>query len=263
VSTIREQIDDAIASIERDEQCVVVLAVESGSRAWGFESTDSDYDVRFIYVRPTEWYLSIDVEDQRDVIEKPITGELDVSGWDLRKALRLMRKSNPPLFEWLQSPIIYRERPTLAAGLRALAPEFYSARATFFHYLHMASGNMREYLRGDVVWRKKYFYVLRPVLAMRWIEQGRGLVPIEFQALLDSTVPAGDVRGAIAELLGVKRSGAELDRGPRIPLISDFVESEIARFESEGATQPVSKGDSGELDRYFRGVLTTVWDREA
>jgi hypothetical protein len=75
----------------------------------GFESTDSDWDVRFIYVHPRDWYLSIDVEDKRDVIERPINDELDISGWDLRKALKLLRKSNPPLLEWLSSPIIYKE----------------------------------------------------------------------------------------------------------------------------------------------------------
>jgi predicted nucleotidyltransferase len=258
MAPIREQIEESLDLIEREEQCAVLLAVESGSRAWGFESRDSDYDVRFIYVRPVEWYLSVD-EDKRDVIEKPITGELDVSGWDLRKALRLLRKSNPPLLEWLQSPIVYRQRPDIADGLRALAPEFYNARAGFFHYLHMAEGNLREYLRGDTVWRKKYFYVLRPVLAMRWIEQGRGLVPIEFQTLLDAAVPAGEIRGAIDDLLAAKRAGAELDRGPRVPVISDFVEAEIARLAQQGSAQPVSRGNPSELDRYFISVLGSVW----
>ncbi len=262
MTTIAEQIEEALATIERDEQCVVCLAVESGSRAWGFESTDSDYDVRFIYVRPIDWYLSIDAGEKRDVIEKPITGDLDVCGWDLPKALRLLRKSNPPLLEWLQSPIVYRQR-AVADGLRSLAPEFYSARATFFHYLHMAQGNLREYLRGDIVWRKKYFYVLRPLLAMRWIEQGRGLVPIEFQTLMEATVPHGALRSSIDDLLAAKRAGAELDRGPRVPLISDFVESEIARFESQEHAQPVGAGDSSKLDRYFRDVLTEVWTKGA
>lgn len=259
MTSIAEQIETGLAAIEREEQCVICLAIESGSRAWGFESSDSDYDVRFIYVRPAQWYLSIDVEHRRDVIEKPITGELDISGWDLRKALKLLRKSNPPLLEWLQSPIIYRQRPSLIDGLRALVAEFYSPRATFYHYLHMAQGNLREYLRGDVVWRKKYFYVLRPLLAMRWIELNIGPVPIEFQKMLDAVVPAGELRNAIDELLRAKRSGAELDRGPRVPVISDYVESEITRFAQSTSTLPVSDGDIGKLDRYFREVLALAW----
>jgi predicted nucleotidyltransferase len=262
VPGVAEEIEQALVAIEREEQCRICLAVESGSRAWGFESTDSDYDVRFIYIRPLDWYLSIDAEDKRDVIERPITGDLDVVGWDLRKALRLLRKSNPPLLEWLQSPIVYREQTEVAAALRALAPAFYSERATFFHYMHMAQGNLREYLRGEVVWRKKYFYVLRPILAMRWIEQQRGLVPIEFDKLVQATVPVGELAQAIDTLLLAKRSGAELDRGPRVPIISDFVESELARFESIAGTQPVSDSDSAKLDRFFREALAKAWGPE-
>ncbi len=82
-----------LAEIEAQENVRIVYACESGSRAWGFPSSDSDYDVRFIYLHPLEWYLSI--EKRRDVIERPITGVLDVNGWDLRKALQLFRKSNP------------------------------------------------------------------------------------------------------------------------------------------------------------------------
>ncbi len=230
-----------------------------GSRAWGFASADSDYNVRFIYVRPTDWYLSIDIEDKRDVIERPIKDDLDISGWDLRKALRLLRKSNPPLLEWLQSPIIYREQLAVVDPFRRLAADFYSPRATYFHYFHMAQGNFREYLRGEIVWHKKYFYVLRPLLAMRWIEQGLGLVPIEFQELLDATVTDGDLRGAIEELLLAKRGGAELDRSPRIPAIGDFVEQEIKRLELLQGTHPVGTGDSSSLNTYFRDTLAVVW----
>jgi predicted nucleotidyltransferase len=111
------------------------------------------------------------------VIELPLRDGIDLSGWDIRKALKLFRKSNPPLLEWLQCPIVYVERFSFASRLRVLLPAFYSPRASFFHYLHMAQGNIREYLRGEIVWRKKYFYVLRPLLAMRWIERGLGPVP--------------------------------------------------------------------------------------
>ena len=256
--SIREQIDAALSAIEREEGCSICLAVESGSRAWGFESTDSDYDVRFIYVRPPDWYLSVEL-NRPDVIEQPIDGDLDISGWDLRKALGLLRKSNPPLLEWLQSPIVYREQSIVAQELRTLARDFYSARSTFFHYLSMAKGNRREYLSGDVVRRKKYFYVLRPLLALRWIEEDRGPVPIEFQALLDAIVPAGDLRMAIDELLVAKRSGAELDNGPSVPVIGAFIDSELDRLELAGHDVPVTNADVEKLDRYFRRTLASVW----
>ena len=120
-----------------------IMAIESGSRAWGFPSADSDYDVRFLYARPVEWYLSI--LEGRDVIERPIDAQLDINGWDIKKALRLFRKSNPPLAEWLGSPIVYLERQDIAERLRELAQRYYSPLACIHHYLHMAEGNYRDY----------------------------------------------------------------------------------------------------------------------
>ncbi len=155
-----------LAEIEARENVRIVYACESGSRAWGFPSADSDYDVRFIYLHPLEWYLTI--ADKRDVIEEPITGLLDVNGWDLRKTLQLFRKSNPPLFEWLNSPIVYLEKYSVASRLRSLLAVYYSPRACAYHYLQMARGNFREYLQGDQVWVKKYFYALRAVMAVNW-----------------------------------------------------------------------------------------------
>ncbi len=248
-----------ITSIEKHDDVVTLLAVESGSRAWGFPSIDSDYDVRFIYVHRPEWYLSVDLEARRDVIERPIRNDIDLSGWDVRKALQLFRKSNPPLLEWLQCPIIYQERFSFAAKLRALVPVFYSPKATFFHYLHMAKGNVREYLRGDTVWRKKYFYVLRPLLAMRWIEQGLGPVPIEFGRLLEATVSAPELRRAIDEVLELKKSGAELDEGPRISAISEFIEREMPRLEQAAGDQPKCKVAAEDLNVLFRNTLDEVW----
>ena len=105
---MEKEILKRIAEVEATENVTIFYACESGSRAWGFPSADSDYDVRFIYLRKPDWYLSIDVEDKRDVIERPINDELDISGWDLRKALKLLWKSNPPLLEWLVSPIVYK-----------------------------------------------------------------------------------------------------------------------------------------------------------
>ncbi len=253
------EIRHRLERVESEEDVVVCLAVESGSRAWGFSSTDSDYDVRFIYVRRPETYLSIRPDRFRDVIERPIVDEVDLNGWDIRKALGLFLKSNPPLLEWLQCPLVYRERADVARRLRDLLPVYYSPKASFFHYLHMARGNLREYLRGDLVWRKKYFYVLRPILAMRWIDQGRGPVPIELDRLLDATVDDTTLRKAVDDLLAAKRAGGELDYGPRDTVISAFVESEVARFESaaDGRVDPTPSVE--ELDALFRSTLRELW----
>lgn len=167
----------------------ILYACESGSRAWGFQSKDSDYDIRFIYIHPIEWYLSI--HKRRDVIEKPMDGLLDFSGWDIRKALNLFQKSNPPLLEWLQSPHVYYERFSLAQKMRKISPALFSPKSCLYHYLHMAEGNFRQYLRGDQVKVKKYFYVLRPLLACRWIERYNSMPPMEFGALLEDLLEKG------------------------------------------------------------------------
>ena len=258
-----EEIIQQLSDIESVEQVKIFYACESGSRAWGFPSADSDYDVRFIYLHPRDWYLSVNLERKRDVIERPITDMLDFSGWDLRKALKLLRKSNPPLMEGLGSPIIYREQFAVAAQMRDLAASYYSPVASLYHYLHMARGNHREYLKGPIVWIKKYFYVLRPLLAIRWIERGLGVVPTEFAMLVNKVIDSPEFKREIEKLIESKRRGEELDRGPRIAAISDFVESEIARLESahfeEKHMKPV--GLIHEFNRVFRTALDEIWQQ--
>lgn len=249
---VQYQIAAELDVVEREEGVRIVYACESGSRAWGFASEDSDYDVRFLYLHPPAWYLS--VQRGRDVIERPIREGLDISGWDLPKALQLFRKSNPPLLEWLQSPIVYREWGQAVPRMRALLDDYYSPVSCMHHYLHMAQGNNREYLRGDEVWGKKYFYVLRPVLACMWIERGFGVVPTQFARLVERVVDDTAVRNAIDDLMTRKRTGAELDRGPRIPVISDFLNAETERLSASHQGRAKSRGTK-ELDRLFLDTL--------
>ena len=249
-------IQSELSQIEHNEGISIVYACESGSRAWGFESKDSDYDVRFIYVRPAVWYLSI--APGRDVVESPIDDQLDISGWDLRKALQLFRKSNPPLLEWLQSPIVYHEKQDIVSQLRAQIPNYYSPIACYFHYLHMAEGNYREYLRGQEVWIKKYFYVIRPVLACVWIERDYGVVPMEFSTLVERTVEDVDLRKAIDNLVQRKKAGEELDRGPRIPAISDFLDGEIIRLSANRRFTSTHTSVNA-LDHIFRFAIREMY----
>jgi predicted nucleotidyltransferase len=256
---MRERIQQSLADIAQQDGVRILYACESGSRAWGFPSADSDYDVRFIYLHSKEWYLSIDVEHHRDVIERPISGQLDVSGWDLRKALKLLKKSNPPLLEWLNSPIVYIDEYGMADAIRQLLPVYYSPIASFYHYLHMAQGNLRDYLQGDVVWVKKYFYVLRPLLAMKWIEEDRGIVPMDFGTLVDGTVHDEAVRQEIEGLVERKRHGEELARESRIVAISDFIDRELGRLQSSAIAPAHGHHSTDLLDELFRRALDTVW----
>jgi predicted nucleotidyltransferase len=252
-----EEILPRLREIEEEHNVTIFYACESGSRAWGFPSTDSDYDVRFLYLRPRDWYLSIDVEEKRDVIERPISDTLDINGWDLRKALKLLRKSNPPLLEWLNSPIVYRQTLAITDKIKKLVPEYYSPIACVHHYLHMAQGNFREYLRGETVWVKKYFYVLRPLLAIRWIEQESDVVPMEFGVLVERCVNSLKLKEEIEILLERKKRGHELDRGPRIKVISDFIESELDRLEAM-MIEAKPKANTEQLNELFRMALKEV-----
>src|SRR5690606_31437707 len=158
---------------------------------------DSDYDVRFIYIHQPDWYLSIDQQGigaKRDVIEMPINDLLDISGWEITKTLRLFRKSNPPLLEWLRSEIIYFQKCSFIDKLRSLEAEIVYTNASLYHYLNMAKNNYREYLQGSEVKIKKYFYVLRPVLACKWIEKYKMVPPINFHELLQKMIPDSELK---------------------------------------------------------------------
>ncbi len=242
-------IHSALDRIERAHGVHVLLAVESGSRAWGFASRDSDYDVRFIYAHAPEWYLSVD--EHRDVIEVPISDELDLTGWDLRKALKLLRKSNPSLLEWIKSPVVYRADPAFALVFGLLASEFSSPARLFHHYLRMARGNFRDTLRKDDVRLKKYLYVLRPLLACRWIERGLGPVPMRFQTLTDTVLEDANLRFHVAVLVARKRAGEEFDLGRRIPALHNFIETELARLEQIIPAEP-TQPDSEKLNQFFQ-----------
>ncbi len=249
IPKMNTKIQSELQRIERDHSVRVLFAAESGSRAWGFASRDSDYDVRFIYAHERDWYLS--VEETRDVIEEPVSDQLDICGWDIRKALQLLRKSNPSLLEWLKSPIVYRAEPGFALLFGHLAAEFASPDRLFLHYLHMAQGNAREFLCGDHIRLKKYLYVLRPLLACRWIEQKRGPVPMEFDTLVDELVKEPLVRIHTAVLVARKRAGEELDMAQRIPVISDFIDMELERLAKIAPARSASPAPE-KLNTFFR-----------
>lgn len=244
---------------EIDHSIRILYACESGSRAWGFASPDSDYDVRFVYVRDEDWYLSFDVESKRDVVEYPIVDEIDCSGWDIRKALYLLTRTNGALLEWLNSPIRYIEIGPFAERLRTIALQAVNQTALCYHYSHMARGNAREYLYEDQVRLKKYFYVLRPLFAIRYIEQTGAPPPVEFARLMDAVSPRSLVP-SIERLLELKRQTPELGYGDRIPEINDYIESELVRhgtaFSGQGRPDILdSKAVRDELNAIFRNSV--------
>jgi uncharacterized protein len=229
---IRLDIMQRLAAVEKEHNVRILLAVESGSRAWGFASPNSDYDVRFIYTRSADWYLAVDLEDRRDVIEYPIVDDIDLNGWDVRKALQLFWKSNPAFVEWIQSPIVYIENGGFADGARALVGDVYSRHSGIYHYRSMAKTNYRTYLREPMVPLKKYFYVLRPLVSVRWLERYQTPAPIEFHKLLHLLDDAPELLAAIDALLIKKQGSPEMGLAPQVPILNQFIEVELGRLES-------------------------------
>ena len=249
---MRKTILAKLDEIESRENVKILLAVESGSRAWGFASPDSDYDVRFIYVRPKEDYLRL--EKTRDVIELPIAGELDINGWDLDKTLRLLRASNPTLFEWFSSPIVYRET-AFAQEFRSIMQRYFSSKRGLSHYLSMASSNYREYLKGDTVKAKKYFYVLRPVLACRWILDKGTPPPMLFSELMEAELDPALVPD-VDSLLNLKMNAPEIKTIPKIESVNRYLDSCIEEVRSRIVQLPEDANHGWEeLNRLFLSQL--------
>lgn len=245
-SEVREVVLAELRKIEAAREVRILFACESGSRAWGFASPDSDYDVRFLYVHRLPWYLR--VVAGRDVIELPLDAELDINGWELRKALGLLRKSNPTLLEWLASPLVYRADPDFVAAIRDLGQQHFSPARALYHYVAMAKNNFRGYLQGDSVRLKKYLYVLRPLLAAEWIMQGKGVPPMRFTELVENLVHDAALYAEIRDLLTWKMQAQESAEGARLPLIHDFVSQKLEAFAHiEIAGQPLAN-DIGAMD---------------
>jgi hypothetical protein len=247
---VRARVLHGLRDIEAKHRVRVLYACESGSRGWGFASPDSDYDVRFVYVHEPAWYFT--VRPGRDVIELPIDSALDVGGWELRKALGLLQASNPVLLEWLHSPIVYRQDDAATGRLHELAGRHLVPERAYHHYLSMAKRNCREHLLGETVRHKKYLYVLRPLMAARWIREGRGVPPMRFADLAQATLR--DDEAALADeinrLLDVKMRAGEAATSPRWPRIHEFIVGELDVAQAF-VPPTVPRLPTGELDAFL------------
>lgn len=247
-----ETIQEKLKEIEQQENVRIIHCVESGSRAWGFASPDSDYDVRFIYVRPLEFYLKL--EKTRDVIEWQLDDTLDINGWDLKKALQLLHTSNPTLFEWNQSPIVYKTTEEWQK-VSEIINEYFLAKSGLYHYLSTAKGNYREFLKGDIVKLKKYFYVLRPLLACRWILGEKTPPPMLFSELVDSYLDAS-IKPAVEDLVRLKMQTPEIGEGKRIDILNDYIDRSIEEVEDAVKALPEEKKQGWDrLDSIFHEIV--------
>lgn len=216
----KKRITEELEVIEKKENIKILFAVESGSRAWGFESKDSDFDVRFIYIRPLDWYVSI--SKKRDTLEFMIDETLDIAGWDLNKALELLGKSNPALGEWLNSKIIYKEIIGIKEELKKLFDSYLREDRLVYHYLSMASKDLKILSEYKKIKLKKYFYILRALLASKWILKFHNEPPILFRDLLN-LIKEKSVLGEIELLLEIKKTGDEKSEITENKIINNFI----------------------------------------
>ncbi|MCI7768011.1 MAG: nucleotidyltransferase domain-containing protein [Oscillospiraceae bacterium] len=246
------ELDIKLSELERRENIRILHCIESGSRAWGFESPDSDYDVRFIYARPRDFYLRLD--KTRDVIEWQLDDVWDMNGWDIKKALQLLHKSNPTMFEWNSSPIVYRTTVEWQS-LNGLIDRCFCSKPGAWHYLSMAKRNFREFLSGEEVKLKKYFYVLRPVLACKWIIE-KGTPPPMLFTRLSEDMLEDSLKGTVNDLLKLKMESPELGSGRRIDVLNDYIEEQLAVIEERLAALPDSEPCGwGELNEAFLNII--------
>lgn len=255
---IGKEIQESLDAIEQQYAVKILLAVESGSRAWGFASPDSDYDVRFIYMYKSEEYLRID--PLKDVIEWQLDEVLDINGWDLKKALTAFAKGNPNIIEWANSPIVYRKSDEWDS-IKNTAFSYFSEKSALCHYYGTANSTYQKFLQQDYIRYKKYFYALRPLLCCRWIERYHDIPPMEFSKLLGlfdgKEEDLNDsLYESILELLARKAETEETDLNPQMPVIIDFIRSECLRQKLLSAQAlDDHKKDYSELNDVFRKVL--------
>lgn len=244
---IENIISDKIIEIQQKENIKIFHAVESGSRAWGFASPDSDYDVRFIYARNENDYLRL--EKIRDTIEYELNDIYDINGWDISKTLRLLHNSNPTVFEWIHSPIVYSSH-SIIKELTTEIDSFFSCKSGIYHYISTALNNSK-YLKDEYIKIKKYFYVIRPLLACRWILENKTPPPVLFQKLVDSFADE-NIKPVIAELVRIKTEVPETEKRKHIPELDRYIEKNITEIkEYADSMKDDKKRDWKQLDEMF------------
>ena len=255
------EIDARLGAIVREERVAIGLAIESGSRAWGFPSPDSDYDCRFLFVRSAEDYLS--PWQKRDVIETPLVGDMDLNGWELGKALKLLLKGNAVVVEWLMSPIVYDGDAWFRDALIALAREHGDRDGLARHYLHLGERQRRTYFAdGKAIRLKKLFYALRPAAALRWLRlhPEAPVAPMHFPTLIAESEAPREVALLVDELIARKAVTRELGEGPLPETIDRFIaaEFEIARDALPPGSTTASPVGRRAAEELFRAAVARL-----
>ena len=254
---MRQEILQRLSDIEAKYDVKILLAVESGSRAWGFESKDSDYDVRFIYIHRKDWYLSL--IEGRDVIEElDPDGVLDLAGWDLKKALLLMGKGNCAFAEWLNSPFAYYKDMEFFESISTLKNEYFRKVSAVNHYYHMAMNHDKRYLEKRGCELKRFMYHLRGLLAAKWAAVHGTYPPVLFNDLVEKMVQDDSIKAGIKHLVELKKESREHNTMIVEDSLIDYANKTAADIESQfGSFPDEHQQDYRKLDEFFLNILNT------
>jgi uncharacterized protein len=253
---MESRIQEKLNEIENQYKVKILYACETGSRAWGFASPDSDYDVRMIYRHEPDWYLSL--SEKTDYIEfMSEDGELDVTGWDIKKCLKLMWKSNGALLERLQSPVVYREENQIATLLHSYSQKCFAPVAAMHHYLGMAKNSFADVEGKPEVKLKKLFYALRAALACKWIAEKESVPPIVFDTMISELSFQEALKEHIRRLVVLKSGKTESYVHPVENELNAFIRKEIDSAEIASATLRGRNEKEVDLDALFRTVIKT------
>jgi uncharacterized protein len=250
-----KQIEIALEKIAAKKQVQILYACETGSRAWGFPSPDSDYDVRFIYMHPVDWYLSLG--KRKDTIEY-MDGDLDITGWDLRKCLQLLKKSNAPLIERFQSPMEYYAVSGFKQGFLRLAESFYSPTAVFFHHYSLANKFWEELKQKDMVKLKSLFYLVRSLLSCNWIMKDKTMLPMHLEGLL--RYADDSISNRLRDMVFLKAGVGEKYLHQRDAVLYEWVMIMFDYLESNKENLGVSTVDMQQLNTFFLKMLYATTD---
>jgi uncharacterized protein len=218
-----EYIKNILAGIEQQKKIKILYACETGSRAWGFPSPDSDYDIRFVYMHERDWYLSLN--QRKDTIEI-MDGDLDITGWDLRKCLQLLKKSNAALIERFQSPKTYLEAPGFQAEFKELVSKYYSPIAVFYHHHSLAKKFWEELKDQEVYKLKSVFYLVRSLLSCNWILEDDSVLPMEIFGLMQYVTE--QQQRHLNELIAIKATVGEKYLHAKDEQLNEWISSWMA-----------------------------------
>lgn len=253
---MRKIILGELKNIEKEERVIILYAVEAGSRAWGYQTDESDYDVRFIYIREVTAYLNL--QETKDVIVKSTHDSIEFSGWDLSKALKLLRKSNPSLMEWLTNENVYRELSVIKK-IRELGDMTFSPASCLIHYNQMAKRNIEKYLNEDTKDLKKWMTIIRPWLACKWIEEFQTFPPNGVNEMIYHININEGMKDTISSMIRARVNGKEVPN-PIVRNFEDYIRNDLLIM--NGTLENLHMDDSfqwGHINETFITILEDVW----